>query len=182
MLPPEVEGISENPEIEPVLNRPPIVVVGQYSEALKLTGKEISWTPDTNKTSVSDDRLEKPEDLFLTWEFIPSEGQSLNDVKFGKYQTIEGQDEDEFVENSHEKQVTAWFMKKGKYRLRLTASDGLLSASDETVLVVNQKPTSTINLVSGPESKATNQNELNWEVTLQCEVKLVWESQKCFAI
>jgi hypothetical protein len=65
---------SEAPEFEEMPeNQPPTVTVGQYPDMLLLTGETIAWTPDPKKTTVRDDRLEKTEDIFLTWEFLPDD-------------------------------------------------------------------------------------------------------------
>ncbi|VVB64781.1 Concanavalin A-like lectin/glucanases superfamily protein [uncultured archaeon] len=119
---PQVEGFDEGTESRPAPNKPPSVKAGQYDVVLPKDG---SLSINLAKASAHDDRLVKTEDLFLTWEFLPNAYQNVADVTF---------------DDQHILATKAKFIKNGQYRLRLTASDGILSASDETVITVNQAP------------------------------------------
>ena len=149
---------SEAPEFEEVPeNQPPTVTVGIYPDVLLLTGETIEWTPDPKKTTVRDDRLEKTEDIFLTWEFLPNEekGQQADDVEF---------------DDPHTLATTAKFTEKGQYTLRLTASDGIRSAYAETVIIVNQTPVIE-SITAGLPTRNTSAEELSWTVDLECEIQ-----------
>jgi hypothetical protein len=154
---PQVEGLGEGSEFKLAPNKPPVVKAGQYLEPLLLTGASVTWTPDTpsNKTSVSDDRLVKKEDLFLTWEFLPADGQMSDEVAF---------------DDPHTLKTTATFRKKGQYRMRLTASDGILSASDETTIVFNEAPVIE-SITTGDPERVFENGELRWKVDLCCKIQ-----------
>lgn len=99
------------------VNQPPIVNAGTD----QIIGLDDTSTFIELEGSVIDDRLEKSEAIFVTWEQITGEGT----VVFG---------------DPHALKTTATFTKRGKYMLRLTADDGMLSASDNITIVVNQRP------------------------------------------
>lgn len=151
----QVEGFGEGPESRPAPNKPPTVKAGQYPVPLLLTGNSIVWSPDPKQTTVRDDRVVKVEDLFLTWEFLPGAGQKATDIAF---------------DNPHMLNTTATFVNKGMYRLRLTASDGILSASDETVIIVNQTPVIE-SITAGKPVRGFSNNELFWTVNLDCKIR-----------
>lgn len=155
MATPDTEGIGVGPGIEPVRNRPPTVNAGQYPNVLLLESESLLWVPE--KASVSDDRLEEI-DLFLTWEFLPADDQEKSDVGFKD-------------DNFHILKPAVIFSKKGEYTLRLTASDGLLSASAKTDLVVNQAPVIESITVGDPTPGKDNSGDLFWIVDLSCKIR-----------
>ncbi|MBK8195861.1 MAG: hypothetical protein IPK76_22645 [Lewinellaceae bacterium] len=98
-------------------NQPPIVNAGA-DQTVGLDGPSVSAELDA---TVIDDRLEKTEALFVTWEKVDGAG----DVTF---------------DDPHAVRTNARFTRRGRYVLRITAHDGMLSASDELIVVVNERP------------------------------------------
>ena len=150
---PRVEGFDDGSEFEPLPNKPPKVKAGRYPEVLLLEDGSVSWDPDKLNSTVRDDRIEKTEDLFLTWELAsPKDSQ---EVKFDYPHTLA---------------PTAEFTKKGQYLLRLTASDGILKASDTMGVVVNEAPVIERITAGKPVRKITN-GGFTWDVDLKCEIQ-----------
>jgi hypothetical protein len=104
-------------EVARTINQPPIVNAG-VDQTIGLDGSSTTATLDGIAV---DDRIEKSEALFVTWQKISGEGN------------VE-------LTNPNHLTTTATFTKRGKYVLRLTVDDGSLSASDEVTIVVNQPP------------------------------------------
>lgn len=146
---PQVEGFGEEIDSRQAANLPPVVKVIQYPDPLLLTGNLITCALEP--TTLYDEHLKNPEDLFLTWEFLPAENQEPDDVAFG---------------DPHQVKTTATFREKGQYRLRLTASDGILSSSDETVIVVNEAPVIE-SITAGKPRKGKG----GWDVNLICRIQ-----------
>jgi hypothetical protein len=109
-------------------NRPPVVRTGQL-QTLRLQEELVQTTV---QGAVADDRLQA-DALFLTWSQV--EGPAP--VAFA---------------DSHALSTAVTFRQIGRYRLRLTASDGLLSGSQEVAIVVNQSPQVRIQRDALPES------------------------------
>lgn len=99
------------------LNQPPIVNAGA-DQIIGLEGTSISIDLEG---SVIDDRLEQSEALFLTWE------------ELAETPTV-------VFSDPHALKTRATFTKRGQYLLRLTANDGLSSASANVTIRVNQRP------------------------------------------
>ena len=106
----EVLGPAERP-----LDQPPIVDAGP-DQVVGMDGAEVTTTLEGN---VIDDRLEKAEAIFVTWQDDGSQAR---------------------IAAPHALTTTVEFRQRGRYALRLTADDGTLSDSDETVVTVNQPP------------------------------------------
>jgi len=111
------DRFGESTFVELPPNQPPIVHAG-LDQTIGLDGPMTTADLDA---SVIDDRLQKAEAIFVTWEKISGEG----DVTF---------------DDLHAARTRVTFTKRGRYELRLTASDGLLTASDELTIVVNERP------------------------------------------
>jgi hypothetical protein len=86
---------------------------------------------------------------------MTGKGQQAGDVAFDDPHTLD---------------TTARFTEKGQYRLRLTASDGILSASGGTVITVNQAPVIE-SITAGLPTRNTSAGELSWTVDLECEIQ-----------
>lgn len=109
-------------------NQPPIVHAGA-DQTIGLDGASV----DTDlEASVVDDRLEKTEAIFVTWE------------------KTAGPDDMSFA-NIHAVATRATFRKRGRYHLKMTASDGMLEAEHTTVVIVNERP-----VISAGPSVETN--------------------------
>ena len=100
-----------------VPNLPPVVNAGQ-DLILGLDGREVCADLEG---SVIDDRLDKPEQIFVTWEKLAGDG-------------------DVVIAEPHALNTRACFTRRGRYVLRLTADDGHLTAADELNVVVNERP------------------------------------------
>ncbi|BAY67087.1 hypothetical protein NIES22_72310 (plasmid) [Calothrix brevissima NIES-22] len=124
------------------LNQPPIVNAGTD----QIIGLDDSSTSIELEGSVIDDRLEKSSAIFVTWEQIAGEGTVVFD-------------------DPHALKTTATFTKRGKYLLRLTAEDGMLSASDNLTIVVNQRP--VISAGGNKQVVPTGQNTRQLKTLLQ---------------
>ncbi|MCI0696583.1 LamG domain-containing protein [candidate division KSB1 bacterium] len=111
------DKFGESSLFELAPNQPPIVNAG-LDQTIGLDGASTSADLDA---SVIDDRLQKAEAIFVTWEKISGEGSVTFD-------------------DSHVMKTKATFTKRGRYVLRLTASDGLLTASDDLIIIVNERP------------------------------------------
>ncbi len=128
-------------------NQPPLVGAG-IDQTLKLDGSLVATTLEG---SVSDDRINQADALFVTWEKIGGDGAVT------------------FTER-HALQTKATFLKRGVYALRLTASDGQLFATDTMIVTVNEPPTINILAPTEPQRKRDNNGKSFWEVELQTEV------------
>jgi hypothetical protein len=145
---PQVEGFGEEVEYGQVSNKPPKVVVGQYPDQLLDCGQ---ITLPLSATIISDDRLKNIEDLFLTWELLPGSGQQAEAV--------------EFFSDLHILHPIINLSKKGVYKLRLTASDGILTGSDDAVIVVNEAPVIE-SITVGRTERRLEKGEPCWELVL----------------
>lgn len=114
---PDGEQFGETTLSELAPNQPPIVNAG-LDQIIGLDGASVAADLEA---VVIDDRLEKAEAIFVSWEKIAGEG----DVVF---------------EKPHEAKTKATFTKRGRYTLRCSANDGLLEASDEVIVVVDVPP------------------------------------------
>jgi hypothetical protein len=139
-------GLTSRAERAP--NQPPLVSVSDIDEPLKLNGLSVTATL---KGSVSDDRINQAEALFVTWEKIAGDGVVT-------------------IANRHLVETTATFPKRGVYALRLTASDGQLSAHDTLTVTVNEPPTLTILAPAEPQRKRDSNGKTVWEVELEFEI------------
>lgn len=101
---------------ERVPNLPPIVNAGADQPLNSLE------TPTELDATVIDDRLDRVEDIFVTWE------------------KTSGPDAAVVFEKPNAAQTKAIFSKRGRYDLRLTASDGTLQASDHLTVIINERP------------------------------------------
>ncbi|MCG3119888.1 MAG: hypothetical protein ALAOOOJD_02441 [bacterium] len=113
----EDDRFGESSLLELAPNQPPIVNAG-LDQIIGLDGASTSADLDA---SVIDDRLQKAAAIFVTWEKISGEGNVTFD-------------------DPHVMKTKATFTKRGRYVLRLTASDGLLTASDDLIVIVNERP------------------------------------------
>lgn len=113
----DLAGAEDGVDAPRTINQPPIVNAG-VDQTIGLDGANVTVTLDG---TAIDDRIQKPEALFVTWEKVFGEGS----VEFA---------------NPYSLNTTATFTQRGKYGLRLTVDDGSLSASDEITIVVNQRP------------------------------------------
>ncbi|MEZ4866164.1 MAG: S8 family serine peptidase [Caldilineaceae bacterium] len=104
--------VTVNPA--PPVNQPPTVNAGA-DQTITLPA-----TASLNGAA-SDDGLPAPANLVTTWSVVSGPGA----VTFG---------------NANAVQTTAAFSVAGSYTLRLTANDGLLTASDDIVITVNPAP------------------------------------------
>jgi hypothetical protein len=111
------DRFGESTFVELPPNQPPIVHAG-LDQTIGLDGPMTTADLDA---SVIDDRLQKAEAIFVTWEKIGGDGNVTFD-------------------DPHATKTRATFTKRGRYLLRLTASDGLLTASDELTIIVNERP------------------------------------------
>jgi hypothetical protein len=111
------DRFGESTFVELPPNQPPVVHAG-LDQIIGLDGPMTTADLDA---SVIDDRLQKAEAIFVTWEKISGDGNVTFD-------------------DPHAPTTKATFTKRGRYVLRLTASDGLLTASDELTIVVNERP------------------------------------------
>jgi len=123
------DKFGESSLFELAPNQPPIVNAG-LDQIIGLDGA--STTADLD-AGVIDDRLQKAEAIFVTWEKISGEG----DVTFG---------------DPHVMKTKATFTKRGRYVLRLTASDGLLTASGDLIIIVNERPI----ISAGPDQQVNS--------------------------
>lgn len=130
-------------------NQPPLVGAG-IDQTLKLGGASVDTTLEG---SVSDDRINQAEALFVTWEKIIGDGP----VTFT---------------DRHSLKTKATFPKRGVYALRLTASDGQLSANDTMTVTVNEPPTVSILAPTQPERKLDSIGNPFWEVELKTEITI----------
>jgi len=101
---------------ERVPNQPPIVNAGPDQ---LLNSME---APTELDATVVDDRLDRVEDIFVFWE------------------KTSGPDAAVVFDKPNAAQTTARFSNRGRYDLRLTASDGALQASDHLTVVINVRP------------------------------------------
>lgn len=122
----EDDRFGEASLLELAPNQPPIVNAG-LDQIIGLDGATTFADLDAG---VIDDRLQKAAAIFVTWEKISGEGNVTFD-------------------DPHVMKTKATFTKRGRYVLRLTASDGLLTASDETIIVVNERPV----ISAGPDQQ-----------------------------
>ncbi|MBK9335254.1 MAG: hypothetical protein IPM98_01200 [Lewinellaceae bacterium] len=98
-------------------NQPPIVNAG-LDQTIGLDGASVDADLEA---VVIDDRLEKPEAIFVTWEKTSGpEGMTFNDLHAGA--------------------TKATFTKRGRYELQLRAHDGMLEAADALTVIVNERP------------------------------------------
>lgn len=133
-------------------NQPPIVNAGPDLTgdlALKLRGATVSV--ELRDASVIDDRLQKVEDLFVTWEKVSGAGE----VAF---------------KDAHVLHTEATFTQPGLYLLRLTASDGQLQASDEVTIVVNAQPTIVVTPLATPTRQLDAKQQPFWELDLIADI------------
>jgi hypothetical protein len=120
------DKFGESSLFELAPNQPPIVNAG-LDQTIGLDGASTFADLDA---SVIDDRLQKAEAIFVTWEKISGEGTVTFD-------------------DPHVMKTKATFTKRGRYVLRLTASDGLLTASDDLIIIVNERPV----ISAGPDQQ-----------------------------
>ncbi|MGH7451148.1 MAG: PKD domain-containing protein, partial [bacterium] len=123
------DKFGESSLFELAPNQPPIVNAG-LDQTIGLDGASTSADLDA---SVIDDRLQKAEAIFVTWEKISGEGNVTFD-------------------DPHVMKTKATFAKRGRYVLRLTASDGLLTASDDLTIIVNERPI----ISAGPDQQVNS--------------------------
>jgi len=98
-------------------NQPPIVNAG-LDQTIGLDGASVDADLEA---AVIDDRLEKAEAIFVTWEKTAGpESMSFKDLHAGT--------------------TKATFTKRGRYELQLTAHDGMLEAADALTVIVNERP------------------------------------------
>ncbi|MCE7988612.1 MAG: hypothetical protein DYG89_46240 [Caldilinea sp. CFX5] len=115
--PNENDGLLYEIALAPAGNQPPTVNAG--------ADMAIVWPAAASLNgSASDDGLPQPPTLVTTWSYVNGPGS----VTFA---------------NPQARQTTATFSATGIYTLRLTASDGQLSASDDVVVTVNTQSTAT---------------------------------------
>ncbi len=103
---------------ERVPNQPPIVNAGP-DQIIGLDGAEVKT--DLEGAAI-DDQLDQTESLFSTWEQV---GGPAGGVVF---------------DDPHAAATRAMFTKRGRFELRLTASDGTLQSSDVLAVTVNERP------------------------------------------
>ncbi|MGH7594862.1 MAG: LamG-like jellyroll fold domain-containing protein [bacterium] len=123
------DKFGESSLFELAPNQPPIVNAG-LDQTIGLDGPMTAADLDA---SVIDDRLQKAEAIFVTWERISGEGNVTFD-------------------DPHVMKTKATFTKRGRYVLRLTASDGLLTASDDLIVIVNERPI----ISAGPDQQVNS--------------------------
>ena len=111
------EAFGEASLAERGLNQAPIVNAGP-EQTVGLDG--VSVTVELEGT-VIDDRLERAEAIFVTWE----QREGTGEVR---------------LQAPHALAAAATFGQRGRYVLQLTADDGEIAASDETVVTVNEPP------------------------------------------
>ncbi|MEQ1747426.1 MAG: LamG-like jellyroll fold domain-containing protein, partial [Saprospiraceae bacterium] len=98
-------------------NQPPIVNAGS-DQTIGLDGASVAADLEA---AVIDDRLEKAEAIFVTWQKSSGpEGATFNDI--------------------HASATKAVFTKRGRYELALSANDGMLEAADALTVIVNERP------------------------------------------
>ena len=100
---------------ERALNQPPIVDAGP-DQIVGMDGAQVTVALDGN---VIDDRLERADAIFVTWEGADGRAQFAD---------------------PHALATTVQFKARGRYALRLVADDGALADSDEIIVTVNQPP------------------------------------------
>lgn len=114
---PDGEQFGESTLTELAPNQPPIVNAG-LDQIIGLDGSSVAADLEA---AVIDDRLEKAEAIFVTWEKTSGpEGVTFTDAHAGA--------------------TKATFTKRGRYELKLTANDGLLEAEDALTIIVNERP------------------------------------------
>lgn len=114
---PEGEQFGEITLTELAPNQPPLVNAG-LDQIIGLDGTSVVADLEA---AVIDDRLEKAEAIFATWE----KTSGPEGVTFA---------------NIHAATTKATFTKRGRYELKLTANDGLLEAEDALTIIVNERP------------------------------------------
>jgi len=116
-LMPNGEQFGEATLSEFAPNQAPIVNAGLD----QIIGLDGAFVDADLEAAVIDDRLEKAEAIFVTWEKTSGpEGVTFQDRHAGT--------------------TRATFTKRGRYELKLSANDGLLEAEDALTVIVNERP------------------------------------------
>lgn len=134
--------------LERAPNQPPVVNAGNdltEDLALRLNGDAVRLK--LTEAVVIDDRLNRADSLFITWEKVIG-GDTVS------------------FDDTHKLDAEATFTARGRYTLRLTASDGQLSASDEITVVVNEPPV----IVISPPGEPRKMPDGTWELDLAADV------------
>ncbi len=134
--------------LERAPNQPPVVNAGNdltEDLALRLNGDAVRLK--LTEAVVIDDRLNRADSLFVTWEKVIG-GDTVS------------------FDDTHKLDAEANFTARGRYTLRLTASDGQLSASDEITVVVNEPPV----IVISPPGEPRKMPDGTWELDLAADV------------
>lgn len=133
---------------ERVPNQPPIVNAGADQPFRHME------EPTELDATVIDDRIDRVEDIFVVWE------------------KTSGPDESVTFEKPNAPQTKVTFTKRGRYDLRLTASDGLLSASDTLTVIVNERPV----ISAGAQQEVAAAKDANGNLLLHSDGKPVLET------
>jgi hypothetical protein len=114
-----------------VLNQPPLVNAGLD----QVIGLEHAMVTTELDASVIDDRLQRTSSIFVSWSVADRPEMDQDETQAVSFSNP-------FIPGP-----SATFIRRGRYTLRVTASDGELSASDDVVITVNEAPV----ISAGPE-------------------------------